>query len=156
MNEGWRLCMGCYTRKESAVRRGKRGTLCDDCFAEPEVEVKKEFIQVPIYDPRRDATVETVDPTAGETSATNEETKVSKTKTKRAKKPAKVKTAAKGPRGPSKISQAVEYMKGEVKKAGGTSKLEQGFRKELLERTAKKFGLKASTCATQYQAKVNK
>jgi hypothetical protein len=64
------------------------------------------------------------------------------------KKVAKKTTAKSKPQ--SKISKAVAFMKEEVKRAGGPSKLEYGYRKELFERTAKKFGLKASTCATQW------
>jgi len=47
-----KLCLGCYTRKESAQRREGRGTLCDECFAEPEpikIKTKPEFIKMPRY-----------------------------------------------------------------------------------------------------------
>jgi hypothetical protein len=103
----------------------------------------------------------------GEAAATDESTNTEENATvsakkKSAKKAAKPKAAAKkaaGPKkdkGPSRISQAVEFMKAEVKKEGGQKNLERGWRKELFERTAKKFGLKASTCGIQYNRNVLK
>jgi hypothetical protein len=81
-------------------------------------------------------------------------------KSVKTKAPKSVKTKApktpKTPKGPSRIASAVEFMKEEVKKAGGQGKLEHGFRKELFERTAKKFDLEVSTCGAQYSRKVLK
>lgn len=71
-------------------------------------------------------------------------------KAKVAKKAAKART----PKGPSRISRAVEYMTAEVKKEGGQKALERGWRKELFERTGKKFDLAASTCSIQYNKQV--
>lgn len=96
-------------------------------------------------------------PAAGDSetasTTTNEETNVA------AKKKAKSKTAkaakpVKKDKGPSKISQAVEYMKAEIKKTGGQKALEKGDRKALFEKTAKKFGLAEGTCATQYNKQI--
>jgi hypothetical protein len=59
-------------------------------------------------------------------------------------------------KGPSRISQAVEYMSAEIKKLGGPDKLERGARKELCAKAAEKFGLALATCVTQYQKQINK
>jgi hypothetical protein len=69
---------------------------------------------------------------------------------------AKVKSKPRGDKSksPSRISQAVAFMTGEVKKAGGVDKLKQGFRKQLCERAAEKFGLAIATCLTQYQKQI--
>lgn len=83
-----------------------------------------------------------------------------KTAAKKASKPAK--TAAKkkanggGARPDSKMSQAVAFMKAERSKLDDPKAPPRGFRKELIERTAKKFGLAVATCSTQYGAKVGK
>lgn len=81
---------------------------------------------------------------------------VSKRKTSN-KAPRKAKTSTgkgKTQKGPSRISQAVEYMRAEVKKAGGQKNLERGWRKELFERAAKKFNLAPVTCSIQYNKQV--
>lgn len=69
---------------------------------------------------------------------------------------AKVKSKPRGDKlkGPSRISQAVAFMAGEVKKAGGVDKLEQGFRKQLCTKAAERFGLAVATCFTQYQKQI--
>ena len=70
-------------------------------------------------------------------------------------KPTNKKTiATKTKGGPSRITQAVEYMRAEVKKAGGLNKLEHGVRKTIIEAAAKKSGLAIPTCNTQYQKQV--
>ncbi len=76
-------------------------------------------------------------------------------KTKKAKAPKAAKTKApKVDKGPSRISRAVEYMKAEVKKAGGHAKTDRAFRADLYERAAKKFDLKKVTCGIQYGRQV--
>lgn len=75
------------------------------------------------------------------------------------KKSATTKAKAKGKttnttKAPSRISQAVEWMQGEVKKQGGLAKLEPGARKTILEAGAKKFSLALPTMATQWQKRV--
>lgn len=96
------------------------------------------------------------DETTTDSTNTNQETKVTAKKTKtKAKKPAAKKLAgAKKDKGPSRISKAVEFMKEEVKKEGGQKSLERGWRKELFERTAKKFDLSPITCSIQWQRQV--
>jgi hypothetical protein len=88
--------------------------------------------------------------------------KTMKTKGKKAAKakgPAKRvgKKAAKrnGARPDSKMSQAVAFMQAERKKLEDPKSPPRGFRKELIERAAKKFGLAVATCSTQYGAKVH-
>lgn len=54
----------------------------------------------------------------------------------------------------SRIGKAVAYMRDEIKKAGGMSKLERGFLKELFEKTSKKIGVAKATCSTQYNAQI--
>lgn len=71
-----------------------------------------------------------------------------------ASKTKKTKKVAAKAKGESKVSQAVEFMKGEVKAAGGLKKLEFGGRKAIVEKAAKRFGLAVPTCATQYQKQV--
>lgn len=93
------------------------------------------------------------------TDQTKEKTTVSsKKKTAKAKAPAKApaktKSAAKKDKGPSRISKAVEYMSEQVKKAGGQSKLERGFRKDLFAKAAEKFELSPITCSIQYNRQV--
>jgi hypothetical protein len=61
---------------------------------------------------------------------------------------------AKKERGESKITRAVEFMRDELKKAGGEKEIEQGWRKELFERAAKKFDLAPVTCAHQWHRQV--
>ena len=77
----------------------------------------------------------------------------SKTK-KSPKKAAAKKTVKTKPQ--SKMSQAIAWMKAEVQKAGGQSKLERGFRHALIKKAAAKFDLKESTCSTQYHKAVLK
>lgn len=101
-------------------------------------------------------------------------TKTTKAKAKRVKKdkpagsPKAVKTKAPkktaAPKGPkvkkdkkdyvpspeSKIGKAIAFMKAEIKEAGGASKLERGWLKDLFERTAKKIGVAVATAQTQY------
>lgn len=98
-----------------------------------------------------DETPETTTP-----EESGKETTVSKKTSKKAgkAKAAKKAKAPKAPKGPSRISRAVAYMKEEVKKEGGQRKLERGFRKELFERTAKKFDLSPATCSIQYNKQV--
>lgn len=67
---------------------------------------------------------------------------------------AKASKAPKVPKGPSRISRAVEYMRDEVKKAGGQKNLERGWRKELFARAGKKFDLNPTTCGIQYNKQV--
>jgi hypothetical protein len=92
-------------------------------------------------------------------------TKGKKTAAKGGKKTAAKKTAPKGKktvskkngngaRSDSKMSQAVAFMKAERAKLEDPKAPPRGFRKELIERTAKKFGLAVATCSTQYGAKV--
>lgn len=56
----------------------------------------------------------------------------------------------------STIGKALAFMRKEVKSEGGQAKLEHGFLKPLFERTAKKFKLSPTTCATQYGRHVRK
>lgn len=54
-------------------------------------------------------------------------------------------------RAPSKISQMVEWMCGEIKKQGGVDKLERGWLKNtLFPKAAEKFGLSVITASIQY------
>ena len=108
-------------------------------------------------DPQTEAVSAEVDTQTKEQNTMSTKTKTPKAA--KAKKPAKAKKAvapkaAKNDKGPSKISQAVEFMAAEVKKAGGQNKLERGFRKELFERAAKKFDLSPITCSIQYNKQV--
>lgn len=97
-------------------------------------------------------TEETKPTTAKKKAKAKKETATMATKKKSAA-PKKAKTT-KAPKGPSRISKAVEYMKEQVKKEGGQKALERGWRKELFQRTAEKFDLKASTCGIQYNRQV--
>jgi hypothetical protein len=117
------------------------------------------------YDDEENVTMENPNPAPeGQTEATNEgespkektvaTKKARKGKAVKAAKKAKSNGAAKAQKGPSRISRAVAYMKDEVKKEGGQRKLERGFRKELFERTAKKFDLSPATCSIQYNKQV--
>lgn len=56
----------------------------------------------------------------------------------------------------SKMAIAIAWMKAEVQKAGGHSKLERGFRAALIKKAAAKFDLKETTCSTQYSKAVRK
>jgi len=98
---------------------------------------------------------------AKETTVATKGKKATKVKAKAASKaPAKAKAANKVPakakkdKGPSRISRAVEYMREEVKKAGGQKNLERGWRKELFERAGTKFDLSPTTCSIQYNKQV--
>lgn len=63
---------------------------------------------------------------------------------------AKSAKAPKKEKGPSRISQAVEWMRAEVKKLGGQAKLERGQLKEMYSKGATKFGLSTITMSIQY------
>lgn len=56
---------------------------------------------------------------------------------------------------PSKMSQAIAFMQAERNKLDDPKDPPRGFRKELIEKAAKKFGLAVATCSTQYGAKVH-
>lgn len=124
--------------------------------------------------PAEQATTTTADsPPATDTApatatAANQETAtVATTSKKKAKKAKATKTtktkAAKGkprvykePSADSKIGKAVAYMRAEVSKAGGQSKLERGFLKDLFARTHKKCGVALATASSCYSAFIRK
>jgi hypothetical protein len=127
---------------EWALSRGKTGDVDEDDF-----------------DDEENVTVENPNPTETETTnegeSPKEKTVAKQKKARKGKAAVKAKSnGAKAPKGPSRISRAVAYMKEEVKKEGGQRKLERGFRKELFERAAKKFDLSPATCSIQYNKQV--
>lgn len=126
---------------------------------------KEDDIDEDDYEDEENVTMEDPNPTETEataasaaegekTVATKKGRKAKSKPAKAAKGKAKASKAPKAPKGPSRISRAVAYMKDEVKKEGGQRKLERGFRKDLFERTAKKFDLSPATCSIQYNKQV--
>ena len=59
-------------------------------------------------------------------------------------------------RPPSKVTQAVAFMKEKVREAGGQRKLVYGDRKVIIEAAAKEFGLSVPTCHSEYYKQVRR
>lgn len=86
-----------------------------------------------------------------ETKAKETKAAPKKTATKKADKPKK---AAAGPKGPSRISQAVDWMRAYIKKKGGQDKLARGDLKDMYAEGAKMFDLSTITMSIQYNKQV--
>lgn len=105
--------------------------------------------------PKEPKTTESSPPKAAATAKakTTKTTKAAKT-AKTAAPEKKAKGGAKTERGPSRISQMVEWMRGEVKKQGGQDNLERGYLKGMFAKAAEKFGLSVITASIQYGKQV--